>query len=410
MQLQTSSSSIVRKQVKPRLAKKLLLGLFGKLQHGCLTVVDGDDTYRFGDSTLPLHAEIMVHDQSFYNQALFHGTVGAGESYMEGHWDTPALAQLVQLLVRNMAMLDRIDHLISAPTQWGLRLNNFFKRNSKKGSKENILAHYDVGNEFYKLFLDESMTYSCGIFAESDNDLYSAQLRKFETICQRLDLQTGEHLLEIGTGWGSFAIYAAQKYGVKVTTTTISERQHDYAEARIKEAGLEDQITLLKQDYRDLEGQYDKLVSVEMIEAVGHRYLSTYFKKCESLLHPGGRLLIQSITIADQRYDRYRKQVDFIQRFVFPGGFLPSINAISTCMKNKTSLQISDVYDIGPHYAKTLRHWSEGLRASKNEVERQGRSTSFYRLWQFYFQYCEGGFLEGGISTAHILANRPKYG
>jgi len=410
MQAQTENSKALATQEKLKLPKAMLLRLLDKLQHGHLTIIDGQESYHFGDDALPLHAQINVHDQSFYRKALFHGTVGAGESYIDGHWDCPELTKLVQLLSRNMAMLDRIDHVISAPMQWARRFSNLFKRNSKQGSKRNILAHYDLGNDFYKLFLDDTLAYSCGIFADGDNDLYNAQLRKFETICQRLELKAGEHLLEIGTGWGGLAIYAAQKYGVHVTTTTISERQHQYTEERIEALGLQDQITLLKQDYRDLTGQYDKIVSVEMIEAVGHRYFATYFKKCESLLRPGGRMLIQSITIADQRYDRYRNQVDFIQRYVFPGGFLPSINAISNCMKKNTQLQICDVHDMGQHYAKTLRHWSERLKASKPALEQQGKDSEFYRLWQFYFQYCEGGFLEGGISTVHVLANKAKYG
>lgn len=408
MQAQTNAGKMLSMQAKPKLAKALLLRVLEKIQHGQLTLIDGKDCYHFGDAALPLQAELIVHDASFYTKALFHGTVGAGESYIDGHWDSPNLTQLVQLLSRNMLMLDRIDHLISAPMQWSRRFANLFKRNSKQGSKRNILAHYDLGNDFYKLFLDDTMAYSCGLFEQGD-DLYSAQIRKFDTICQRLQLKPGEQLLEIGTGWGGLAIYAAQHYGVQVTTTTISEEQYQYSAERIQALGLEDQITLCKQDYRDLEGQFDKIVSIEMLEAVGHRYFATYFKKCESLLRPGGRLLIQSITIADQRYDRYRHQVDFIQAYVFPGGFLPSINAMSNCMKQHTKMQISEVHDFGKHYASTLRHWSQRLQQAKPALEAQGRDSAFYRLWQFYFQYCEGGFLEGGISTVHVLANKPKY-
>lgn len=394
---------------KSSLSKTILLRLLDKLQHGYLVLTDGDMSYTFGDPSLSLHAELVVHDQAFYGKALYHGTVGAGESYIDGQWDSPALEKLVQLLVRNMSLLDRIDHVISAPMQWARRAKNLLRHNSKEGSKRNILAHYDLGNDFYELFLDPTMAYSCALFEEGDS-LEQAQLRKFDAICQRLDLKPGETLVEIGTGWGGLAIHAAQHYGVHVTTTTISDRQHEYAAARIKKHGLTENITLLKEDYRDLEGQYDKLVSIEMLEAVGHRYFSTYFQTCEKLLKPGGTLLIQSITIVDQRYERYRHQVDFIQRYVFPGGFLPSVNALSDCIANKTQMQVTELHDMGSHYATTLRHWSTRLSEAKTTLNEQGKDDAFYRLWQFYFHYCEGGFLEKSISTVHLLAQRPKYG
>lgn len=409
MPTQISRVPVARSQSRNSVCKLLMIKVLAKLRHGYLEIIDGDESYRFGDPAFPLHAEIRVYDPSFYSKALLQGTVGAGESYIDGHWDSPALTQLVQLLVRNMPLLDRLDHVFAAPVQWAMRFANLFKINSKKGSKRNILAHYDLGNDFYKLFLDDTLAYSCALFENKEQDLYGAQCAKFKTICERLELKAGDKLLEIGTGWGGLAVYAATHYGVQVTTTTISEQQYQYTESLIASHGLEDNITLLKKDYRDLDGQYDKLVSIEMLEAVGHRYLNTYFVKCESLLKPGGRMLIQSITIADQRYDRYRRQVDFIQRYVFPGGFLPSINALSNSLKRRTQLQISDVHDMGQHYATTLRHWSERLQSSRQSLEQQGRDQSFYRLWQFYFQYCEGGFLEGSISTVHLLINKPRY-
>lgn len=409
MQAQTEHISLSKPQSKSNLCKQLLLNLLRNIQHGHLTIRDAEQCYRFGDAEQPLHAEIVVHEQSFYRRVLLQGTVGAGESYMEGQWDCPSLTPLVQLLLRNKSQLNRIDRLVSAPVQIGRRVKNLLKINTKRGSKKNISAHYDLGNNFYQLFLDSTMAYSCAIFEQGDT-LEQAQRRKFESICQKLDLKAGEHLVEIGTGWGGLAIYAASHYGVTVTTTTISERQYVYAKDQIDQLGLADRITLLKKDYRDLEGQYDKLVSVEMLEAVGYRYLNTYMRKCESLLKPGGKMLLQSITISDQRFDRYRKQVDFIQRYVFPGGFLPSVNALSNCIANKTQLQITELDDIGLHYATTLALWSERLESARHSLSELGKDDSFYRLWQFYFHYCRGGFLERSISTVHLTADKPRFG
>lgn len=409
MQAHTETAMPAKRVTSNPLSKRLVLRLLEQLQHGQLTLRDGDSCHHFGDRDEPLHAELVVEDPRFYAQVLRHGTVGAGESYMAGHWDSPTLSQLVQLMVRNMPMLDRIDHLISAPTQWLRRAGNLLRLNTRRGSKRNILAHYDLGNDFYELFLDDTMAYSCALFEEGDT-LREAQRRKFDAICQKLELKPGETLLEIGTGWGGFAIYAASHYGVRVTTTTISDRQHAYARERIDALGLSDQISLLNRDYRELRGQYDKLVSIEMLEAVGYRYLPTYVRTCESLLKPGGKLLLQSITIADQRFERYRRQVDFIQRYVFPGGFLPSVNALSNSLKRHTRLQIDGLDDIGLHYAETLQRWSNGLAQSRESLAAMGRDEAFYRLWQFYFHYCRGGFLERSISTVHLCAHKPKYG
>ncbi len=410
MRTHSESAPLITSRHRASLAKLLLLKLLSKLEHGCLRVYDGDQVYEFGDSDASLQAHLRVKDQAFYSKALFQGTVGAGESYMAAQWESDTLTPLIQLLVRNTALLDRIDHVISAPTQWARRLTNTLRRNSPAGSKRNISAHYDLGNDFYTLFLDRSMAYSCAVFTDQDQSLYQAQINKFDLICQRLELKPGETLLEIGTGWGGLAIHAAQHYGAQVTTTTISAEQYNYTAKKIKSLDLQDQITLLQKDYRELEGRFDKLVSVEMLEAVGHQYLTTYFKKIESLLRPGGTLLLQSITISDQRFERYLHQVDFIQQYIFPGGFLPSINALSNCTKKHTHLQITGLHDIGPHYATTLRYWSERLQRGKSDPEVSGRGEPFYRLWQFYFHYCEGGFLERSISTVHLTARKPDFG
>ena len=279
-------------------------------------------------------------------------------------------------------------------------------RNSQAGSKKNILAHYDLGNELYSRFLDPEMMYSSAIYPQEDASLAQAQLHKLSTICQRLELKASDHLLEIGTGWGGLAIYAAQEYGCKVTTTTISDAQHAYAKSRIEQLGLGDKITLLKRDYRELTGEYDKLVSIEMIEAVGFEYLPSFFKQCNQRLKPGGKLLIQSITIADQRFDYYKQNVDFIQRYIFPGGFLPSVTVLTQNLTQHTELVTESISDIGLDYAKTLAHWREAFLNAWSELTQFGYDEKFKRLWLYYFAYCEGAFLERSTSTVHLLARK----
>ncbi len=394
----------------PALAKATLLRLLAQLQHGCLTLEDRGETYTFGDESSDLQAQVIIHDEAVYPRILTGGgTLSAGECYFLGLWDSPDVSKVVRLLVRNRSLLDRLDFGFSGLTQLGHRVMHLFKANTRRGSKKNIAAHYDLGNDFYRLFLDPSMMYSSAMFPQKDTDLQSAQTYKLDAICQRLNLQPGEQVIEIGTGWGGFAIHAATHYGVHVTTTTISEEQHAWAEQAVKQRGLTDKITLLKQDYRDLSGQYDKLVSIEMIEAVGHSHLPTFFATCNRLLKPNGKLLIQAITIADQRYDRYRKQADFIQRYIFPGGFLPSITVMSQSIARHTDMKITALHDIGLDYALTLRHWSERLQAAQHELKQIGLDQQFYRMWQFYFHYCEGGFRERLISTVHLLADKPLH-
>lgn len=396
-----------------QMAKNTLFRLLSRLQTGHLTLIENNTTYTFGDVNSPLQAQVIVYDPKIYQRILVGGgSLAAGETYIEGLWHTPDLTKVVQLLIRNREVLDELDHGFSFLSQWGHRLLHKLRPNSKRGAKQNILAHYDLGNEFYQLFLDQTMLYSSAIFPTAQTSLYEAQIHKLDTICQRLQLKPYEHLIEIGTGWGALAIHAATHYGVKVTTTTISEAQYDYVKQLIQVSGLSDRITLLKYDYRDLEplyGQFDKLVSVEMIEAVGHQHLSRFFKVCHNLLKPQGRLLIQAITIADQRYDRYRKQADFIQRYIFPGGFLPSIAVMSQHLARYTDLKITALSDIGLDYALTLKRWSERLTTQRESLSSLGLDERFYRLWQFYLHYCEGGFRERLISTVHLVADKPYY-
>lgn len=391
-------------------AKALFLKLLTKLDYGYLTLQDPEGLYTFGDPQHSLQAHLTVHDTSGYARVLWGGgTIAAGETYIQGIWDTPDLTKVIRVLVRNQHMIDQLDHGFSFLSQIGHRLAHALRPNSKAGAKKNIVAHYDLGNEFYKLFLDETMLYSSAVFPSPTSTLHQAQLHKLHLICERLQLKPGDTLLEIGTGWGALAVYAAEHYQAKVTTTTISEAQYTYVKQLIQDKGLTQQITLLKQDYRELTGQYDKLVSIEMIEAVGHQHLPQFFKQCNKLLKLNGRMLLQAITISDQRYDRYRKQADFIQRYIFPGGFLPSITVMSEHFTKHTDMKISGLNDIGLDYALTLKHWSQALQAKQDQLAGLGLDHQFYRLWQFYLHYCAGGFKERLISTVHLTADKPLY-
>lgn len=391
-------------------AKALFLRLLAKLEHGYLTIQDPDGFYAFGDPQHTLQAHLTVHDQRGYARVLWGGgTIAAGECYVEGLWDTPDLTKVIQVLVRNQALLDQLDHGFSWLSQLGYRLAHILRSNSKAGSKKNICAHYDLSNEFYGLFLDETMLYSSAVFPSPTSSLYIAQLHKLQLICEGLQLKAGEHLLEIGTGWGALAVYAAEHYQAQVTTTTISEAQYIYVQQLIRDKGLEQQITLLKQDYRELVGQYDKLVSIEMIEAVGYEHLPQFFKQCNKLLKPEGRLFLQAITMSDQRYARYRKQADFIQCYIFPGGFLPSMTVLNEHFSGYTDMKVSGLSDLGLDYALTLEHWSLRLQAKQDQLAGLGLDHQFYRLWQFYLHYCMGGFKERLISVIHLTADKPGY-
>jgi cyclopropane-fatty-acyl-phospholipid synthase len=295
--------------------------------------------------------------------------------------------------------------LVSAPLR---RLLHWLNRNSPEGSRRNIAAHYDLGNDLFRLFLDETMAYSCGIFETPQSTLREASLAKFDAVCRKLDLRPGERVVEIGTGWGGLAVHAAKHYGVHVTTTTISREQHAYAAELVAREGLEDSVTLLLEDYRDLEGTYDKLVSIEMIEAVGHRYLDTYLAKVSSLLAPHGAALVQAITLQDQFYEQALKTVDFIQRFIFPGSFIPSVAVILDAMRRATDLKLFHLEDIGPHYATTLRAWRDRFMARLDEVRALGYPDEFIRMWEFYLCYCEGGFLERQLGDVHLLFTKPR--
>ncbi|EPT8451672.1 class I SAM-dependent methyltransferase [Vibrio fluvialis] len=351
-------------------------------------------------------AYIRVTHPGFYGRVLKGGSIAAAEAYMDGWWDSPNLTAVTELMARNLSALDQLEAQSSFVTRAMNKVGHWLKRNSIVRAKQNIEAHYDLGNDLYQTFLDERMLYSSALYLSTSDSLEQAQIQKMDRLCQQLQLTANDHVIEIGTGWGAMAIYMAQHYGCKVTTTTISEEQFAYAEAEITRLGLEAQITLLKQDYRLLEGQFDKLVSIEMIEAVGKAYLPSYIEKCQSLLKPGGLMAIQAITIADQRYDYYSNNVDFIQKYIFPGGFLPSITVLTQMATRHTDFIVRDVFDIGMDYAKTLADWRLRFEAALNTVQALGYDERFVRMWRFYLCYCEGGFNARTISTIHMTLQR----
>lgn len=391
-------------------AKAQVLKRLQSLRIGQLTVVDGVDKYVFGQAvTQAPVASITVLDPRFYGEIAFGGSIGAGEAYMLGYWQADSLTNVVRLMVLNQSVMDTLEggyQWLSKPL---LKVFHWLNSNSEAGSQKNIAAHYDLGNELFKLFLDPTMMYSSAIFEPETVSLQAASELKLQVICDKLQLKPGDQVIEIGTGWGGFAIYAAKHYGCQVTTTTISEQQYALAKERVMAEGLQDQITLLKQDYRNLQGQYDKLVSIEMIEAVGHQYYDTYFNQVSQLLKPDGVALIQAITIADQRYDSAIRSVDFIQRYIFPGSNIPSNTAMLASISRASDLRLIDLQDIGLHYATTLRHWRENFFANIDAVRALGYSEAFIRMWDFYLSYCEGGFAECALGDVHLLLAKPGY-
>ncbi len=388
-------------------ARRLVLDRLQALTDGELTLCDGAGQHRFGTPGGALAATVTVLDPGFYGAVAFGGSIGAGEAFMRGDWECDDLVTLVRLLLRNRDVLDGMERGPAALVRPLRRALNWLNRNTRRGARRNIAAHYDLGNEFFALWLDESMMYSCAVFERPDMSLAEAQRARLDRVCRRLDLRPGDHLLEIGTGWGGLALHAAGNYGCRVTTTTISRRQYEFARERIAQAGLADRVTLRLDDYRDLDGRYDKLVSLEMIEAIGAAQYETYFSRCAALLKPGGRLLIQAITIEDERFDEYRRNVDFIQRYIFPGSCLPSVSAMREAIASAGDLAVTGIDEIGPHYATTLAHWRRNFHRNLDSVRALGYSEEFIRMWEFYFCYCEGGFREGSIGDVHLVAERP---
>ena len=393
-----------------RIAQRLIYRQLDKIVNGEIIVRDGRDELYFGKTTddFPHPVHITVTDNSFYIDVAFGGSSGSGEAYMKGSWICSDLLSLIRIFLRNRHVLDAMDYRLTRLKGPLHKLGHMLNKNTKEGSKKNICAHYDIGNDLFKLFLDPTMMYSSAYFKHEDMSLSQASIAKLDLICQKLQLDKEDHLLEIGSGWGGLAIHAATHYGCRVTTTTISDEQYVLAQQLIMDAGLDDRITLLKQDYRDLTGTYTKLVSVEMIEAIGHQYMNTYFDKCSSLLADDGIMLLQAITIADQYYESALKDVDFIKKFIFPGGFLPSVSTLCNSIATVTDMKLFHLQDIGPHYAKTLNAWRQRFFDNINEIAKLGYPDEFIRLWDYYFCYCEGGFIERDIGTVQMLLTKQQ--
>ena len=405
-----------------KMAKKIVLASMGKLNIGHLVIEDRSacidtnsiikpEIYHFGQTkeNAKYIAYIYVEESSAYKDVCLNSSIGAGEAYMQKRWTTPNLLDVIRLMVMNLEQVNDMDSKRPIWTRIGAKLFHSFNSNTQQRSKKNISAHYDLGNDFFSLFLDKTMMYSAAMYPHQEASLEEAAIFKLDRICQKLELSPQDHLLEIGTGWGGLAIHAATHYDCKVTTTTISKEQYDFAKQRVEEAGLGDRVVVLMQDYRELTGQYDKLVSIEMIEAVGHRFYDSYFRQCGSLLKSTGLMLIQAITIADQRYAYAKSSVDFIQRYIFPGGCLPSNEVIAQNVSRKTDMQIVSMEDITEHYADTLADWRHEFTQQINQVKAQGFDDVFCRMWEFYLCYCEGGFRERVISTAHFVMAKPNF-
>jgi cyclopropane-fatty-acyl-phospholipid synthase len=396
-----------------RQARRLVAARLERLSHGVLTMHEDGVVRTFGVSEpAGIEATLTIHDVAFWERVAWGGSIGAAEGYCDGFWSTPDLTAVVRLFARNQEALAEMDSGLGALAAPLRKVVHRLRTNTKSGSIRNISAHYDTGNEFFAKFLDSTLTYSCAIFPDAMSTLETAQQWKLDSICRKLELGPEDHLLEIGTGWGGLALHAARKYGCRVTTTTISRRQFDYASREIESAGLADRITVLELDYRDLPARlhqrFDKLVSIEMIEAIDHDLFRTFFQKCSGLLKPDGAMLLQAITIADQHYDEYRKSIDFIQRYIFPGGGLPSSALMTGAVADHTDMRLLGLEDIGLHYATTLNHWRRRFFGALDEVRALGYSESFIRMWAYYLCYCEGAFLERAISDVQILFTKPE--
>jgi cyclopropane-fatty-acyl-phospholipid synthase len=388
--------------------RALVHAVFEKITYGQIEVIEGNQHHFYPKESTENQpkARIFIHDMSTYRDFVKGGSIGVSEAFIEGKWTSPNLTNVIRVFAKAQQETDTLEENKSWLNKIKNAISHWQNRNTQSGSKRNILAHYDLGNDLYTRFLDPSMMYSSAVYPNENATLDEAQQYKLQVICEKLDLKESDHLLEIGTGWGGLAIYAAANYGCKVTTTTISDAQFDFAKERVEALNLSEQITLLKKDYRDLTGTFDKVVSIEMIEAVGYEYLPSFFKQCNDRLKQNGKLLIQSITIADQRFDYYKKNVDFIQRYIFPGGFLPSVGVLSDHMSTYSNLVMESLDDIGLDYAKTLADWRTNFLASWTELTQFGYDDTFKRLWLYYFAYCEGAFLERSTSTVHLVMRK----
>ena len=394
--------------LKTRIAKHLFLRSLQKLRSGSLEVVCPRETLLYGDSKADLHAIIAVEEEEFFLRAIAGGDIGVGESYMDGQWTSPDIGSVIRLGIRNLPLIERSHPILSAINRLRNIRGHRRRPNTVDGSRANISHHYDLGNEFYRLFLDRTMAYSCAYYSGESDDLEQAQLRKFDVICRKLGFAPEDRVLEIGTGWGGFAVHAARNYGCHVTTTTISSRQFEYAKEWVRQSGLQDRIEVLRSDYRELRGTYDKLVSVEMFEAVGHQYYDDFFTACDRLLVPGGKMLLQTITMNEDRFSAYIKDCDWTQKYIFPGGELASFNEILRSITRASKLSMSESEDIGFHYVPTLNAWRERFLNELPNVRQLGFDDRFIRMWDYYLAYCAAAFAERYISDVQLVFVRDR--
>jgi len=401
-------ASVRRPALLDRLARRALLSRLEHIAVGHLIIEDGDERHVFGAPTPheSLNATIVVHDPAFYRRVVAGGINGSADAYIDGLWSCDHLTRLVTLILRNERAMFGLDGGLARIAVWADRARHWLARNTTRGSRRNIAAHYDLGNDFFAAFLDDNMMYSCALFDDPHTSLADAQHAKLELICRKLDLNAKDRVVEIGAGWGGFALHAAGRFGCRVTTTTISKRQFDLARERVRAAGLQDRVTVLFEDYRALAGQYDKLVSIEMIEAVGHQFYPAFFGACERLLKPDGLALIQAITIPDRLYAAHLRSSDVIKRFVFPGSNIPSLGAL-THATAATDLRLVHAEDFGGHYAETLRRWRHNIVAAAPCLRAAGYNDALLRLWDFYLSYCEAGFQENYIGLSQLMWARP---
>jgi len=391
-----------------RLAKKIVRKQLKAIRHGSLTFVESGWHESYGASDASLQASVYVEDPRFYRSLAFRGALGGAEAYMDGYWQTHDLTAVIRILALNQSILQDLQRGFASWIRPALGLFHALHSNTRSGSRRNIAAHYDLGNEFFSLFLDPTLTYSSGIFESDDATMEQASIAKYERVCDKLDLGPEDHVLEIGTGWGGFALHAASTRGCRVTTTTISKEQHASASQRIAEAGLSDRVEVLFEDYRDLTGHYDKLVSLEMIEAVGSDHLDSFFRVCSDRLTPEGVMLLQAITVPDQDYEAHTRTVDFIKRYIFPGADLVSVLAMNSSATWSSDLRMTHLEDLSPHYAETLRRWRDKMFENLREMRELDLDDRFLRMWEFYLCYCEGGFEEREIGVAQAVFEKPE--
>jgi cyclopropane-fatty-acyl-phospholipid synthase len=400
--------SIGQHTIPTTLCRSIFLNRLSKLHHGVVEIIEeGNSTWIGNRERDDLRARVKVQDPSFYPSIVFGGSIGAGESYMDSKWSCDNLTNLIRIIIKNRDVLLALDNGLARLSAPLYKLFHSRRENTTEGSQKNSSAHYDLGNDFFKLFLDETLAYSCGIYATDNATLQEASIEKFDRICKKLRLSPEDHLLEIGAGWGGFAIHAADKYGCKVTTTTISREQYALANERIKQAGLADRIDLICEDYRHITGQFDKLVSIEMIEAVGHHFFEKFFNCCSNLLKTEGLMLLQAITISDQVFEDHKRSVDFIKRYIFPGCCIPSTTAIIQAVTKASDMKLFHFEDITPHYVKTLRTWRQKFFSAIAAVREQGFDESFIKMWEFYLCYCEAGFAERYLGDSQMILTKP---